>query len=215
MNPLVLVALIVVSFIGGSYLLSENQPNSKPSPIFSDIYKASPSPLATLNPIFTDEQLFEMTQNSLVDCEIDSKCGGGTRRMKSSACQITKCCKIGDNYVFYDDFNQCYADQLKHNLTELDSKKLELPTIRPISTINYTPSTPLPIQPIILTQPTPTNQQLYNDCKDQAIVKKNNALTKLYAGGIGSGSADDLINAQYIADMEYCYNSYIKGTDLE
>jgi hypothetical protein len=49
-----------------------------------------------------------------VNCLIDSRCGGGTRNLKKSACSNSTCCQIGNTWLFYENKNQCITDQNKY-----------------------------------------------------------------------------------------------------
>jgi len=47
----------------------------------------------------------------MVNCNVNSNCGGGTTYIKKSECDNSTCCKIGDKWIFYKDKNKCNKDQ--------------------------------------------------------------------------------------------------------
>ncbi|MDP4011120.1 MAG: hypothetical protein Q8P72_02720 [Candidatus Roizmanbacteria bacterium] len=47
----------------------------------------------------------------LVKCLIHSDCGGGSRLLKSSVCNQSTCCQIGNLWIFYESSTKCDQDQ--------------------------------------------------------------------------------------------------------
>ena len=47
----------------------------------------------------------------LVYCNVNAKCGGGTKLITKSVCEKSTCCQIGDKWIFYGNEEDCVKDQ--------------------------------------------------------------------------------------------------------
>ena len=50
----------------------------------------------------------------IVNCNISSNCGGGTKNLRKSVCDNSTCCEVNGRWVFYEDNNKCNEDQKKN-----------------------------------------------------------------------------------------------------
>lgn len=51
----------------------------------------------------------------MVNCNVNSNCGGGTRMIKKSECDNSVCCQIGSSWIFYTSKDKCNQDQNSHS----------------------------------------------------------------------------------------------------
>lgn len=47
------------------------------------------------------------TTSAYVSCQINSKCGGGTKMLTPAACSSLSCCQIGNEWHLLDNSNEC------------------------------------------------------------------------------------------------------------
>jgi hypothetical protein len=47
------------------------------------------------------------TADYYVNCQVPSNCGGGTRRLKKSECNLSTCCQSGGSYIFTTNSQNC------------------------------------------------------------------------------------------------------------
>ncbi|MDD4135851.1 MAG: hypothetical protein PHN66_02145 [Candidatus Shapirobacteria bacterium] len=50
-----------------------------------------------------------------VDCNVNSNCGGGTKKILKSECDNSTCCQVGSNWIFYTSKQKCDQDQKNNN----------------------------------------------------------------------------------------------------
>jgi hypothetical protein len=96
----------------------------------------------------------------VVDCSINSNCGGGTKKLMKSICDNSTCCQIGNNWIFYTSKQKCNSDQgsqYKNNYV--------YPTYTPLAT--WAPLPTYSYQTYVT--PTMTEQQA------QAIIDQHNS----------------------------------------
>ena len=95
------------------------------------------------------------SMDKLVDCKIDSKCGGGTRKIKQSECNDSICCGFNDGrWIFYTSKSKCRTDQNAYNNSNTQyyvPYATPTPTYTPTPTTIRTTATPTPTS-----TPTPT-----------------------------------------------------------
>jgi hypothetical protein len=69
-----------------------------------------------------------------VDCPINEKCGGGTKRLKQSECINSTCCQIGDVWVVLDK-DQCKLKQQEYSKNNqpvyYQKPQIKIPEIEP------------------------------------------------------------------------------------
>lgn len=132
-TPALVVTLLFLSLFSGGLIVNKGdfaETFRDTSEIISSLAKANrptPVPVPTLIPFPTSEPL-EPTEapyvnpDPTVNCNVNSECGGGTRRLTKSQCNNSICCGFTDTYwVFYTDKDQCDIDQEKYNSNRSNS----------------------------------------------------------------------------------------------
>lgn len=74
------------------------------------------------------------TGDPYVDCPINEKCGGGTKRLRQSECINSTCCQVGDVWVVLDK-DQCKLKQQEYSKNNkpvyLPPPQIKIPEIEP------------------------------------------------------------------------------------
>ena len=73
--------------------------------------------------------------SDMVNCNVSSNCGGGTKYIKKSECDNSVCCQIGGKWIFYTSKQKCNEDQSKNNSGNyVRPTSVPIPTYKPIQT---------------------------------------------------------------------------------
>jgi len=125
------------------------------------IAKITPTPTATP----TNKAISIKKSNSpkpsvdtdpIVDCQINANCGGGTSKMRSSACSKTTCCQVWGTWSSYPSLDTCKAEQEKEyalirvKIEAVENYKFELP---PLNTSAFDTSDAIQKMQDIVNQP--------------------------------------------------------------
>lgn len=82
----------------------------KPNPTLTP----TPTPIPTSTPTPTAKPTVKPKQfNNQINCTVDDKCGGGTRKLTKDQCLKTVCCEVvkGGEWIFYNTIEECRRDQ--------------------------------------------------------------------------------------------------------
>lgn len=70
-----------------------------------------------------------ISTNNLETCNIDPRCGGGTKMLTKDACSADTCCQIGNNWVEYPSLSSCrQAQNDYYGVNNSSSNNQPLPT---------------------------------------------------------------------------------------
>jgi len=95
-----------------------NKPRLTPQPVVESSYfeQIKPSQVPIPSPTLKVIKKIIPTANPdpLVNCNINKKCGGGTKQIKQSECNNSTCCDFGGDWYFYTSTSKCKEDQEKY-----------------------------------------------------------------------------------------------------
>lgn len=146
---LTLIFIIIVAFllVGANLIdsriasLNVNSTiNSSPTPTDVPI----PTAMST-TPTPIPRQIYiapAIDPNPIVNCNISSTCGGGTRQMKKSECDQSICCQLGSAWSVYPSRTACTQAQSNYNSNNSGSNyppcTVYYPALHTFSTYSYT-----------------------------------------------------------------------------
>jgi hypothetical protein len=110
----------------------------------------------------------------LVNCNVSSNCGGGTKYIRKSECDNSVCCQIGSNWILYTSKQKCSSDQ-----TNQYKGNYTYPTLIPFSTMKPLPTYSYQV-PQSYASPTMT------DAQAQSLIDQHNSQVSLCRGQVVS-----------------------------
>jgi hypothetical protein len=110
------IALIFIAYLGGkanalkmNSVFNQNLPSPAPTIAIIVTPTLLPSPTTKLN---NQKRVYPTTNpDPPVLCNVNAKCGGGTKPLRQSECDNSTCCEINGKWIFYKDKSQCIRDQ--------------------------------------------------------------------------------------------------------
>lgn len=128
--PIIAVIIIgIATFFGGGLIAQKGDLNKTISG-FASVFNSGVKEVSPTTTPFPTEYSYPtetpktiqyivptIDPDPIINCNVHSNCGGGTKLLKKSICDNSICCQIRNQWLFYNDKSQCFRDQQVTSVT--------------------------------------------------------------------------------------------------